>query len=250
MSTINALGMFLWYLGIALLVAAAVLLKVRRLYSEFPVFGSYIVYHVFDALIALWIWKQFGVHYYSEFYKYSEYVDAVFAAALVLEIYAQTLTPNPAIRRTVFICCALVGVVLLMGGIWMVVTTPDSEIARLATRLIVLIRSAEFVRLGLLFLLFVLCRLFGITWRHYLFGIAVGLAISTGIDAVNGSLRIQFGWKIVKIYVAVAALCYDLGVAVRVYYLLASESEVRVTQVPPSKYLTRWNSALEELLAG
>jgi hypothetical protein len=249
MSTVSPLGMFLWYLGIVLLGAVVILLARRRLYREFPVFGVYVIFQFASAVVGLWAWNRFGIHLLSEVYNFGEFMDAILSMALVLEIFSKTLNPYPGIRRVGIVVYTVAGCVLSSVAIWMAAIAPTSEIAKIATHFVVLERSAQFVRVGLLFLLFLFCRFFGLSWRHYLFGIALGLAIATSVEALNNSLRIQFGWDIVRIYVIVAPLSFDLGVLTWVYYLVASESKVRITQLPQSAQLARWNTALEELLA-
>jgi hypothetical protein len=248
MATVNSFQMFLWYSGTALLGVVAILLWVRRLYGEFPVFGFYIVFHLISSVVGLWAWKTHGIVLLDNIYRFSEFTDAILSFTLVLEIIAKALVSYPGIRRAAITVYLIAAFVLFTVAIWMVSTAPDSPVARIATSLAVLQRSAEFVRLGLLLILFLFCRFFGLTWKHYLFGIALGLGAATAIEAVNSSLRVELGWKFVQIYVVVAPLGYDLGLIAWVYYLVASESEVRVTQVPHFNSLTRWNTALEELL--
>ncbi len=240
----------IWVSGILLLGLVVSLVLRRKLYAEFPVFSAYAIFQLLTAALLLWIRLRYSNPVFFKAWALQSAIDAVLSMAVLLELFSKMLKPYPGIRKLGHLVYLVSGILLLAIGIWMLIETPPSDVsvAALTLKIVSGQRSADFVRFGLLFVLFIFCRLFGLTWRHYLFGIALGMAVLTGLELLGESVRVEFGYHIHRIYELVVSAGFDLGVVVWSYYLLRQESKVYVTEVPYSPNLVRWNSALEELL--
>lgn len=238
------------YCGVALLGVVAWLLARRKLYAEFPIFGIYVVSQFVGGLACLWM-----SHLSNSIYFYAYWIDsacdAVLSIAAIVEIFKKVLRPYEAIRKLGAYFLTLGGVILLAAGAWMAIVAPGSDVpwTRITTQLIVLDRSASFVRFGILFLLFIFCRFFGLTWRHYLFGFALGLAFSAAAESLSNSIRIQSGWHGVRMFALSSPLTFDVGVVIWGIYLVSVEARVQVAEAAQSPSLAHWNDALEALLA-
>lgn len=246
----DLLHLTLWIVGLVSLTVILVMLARRRLYREFPVFTVYIFTQLVGWAVMLWVVPHFP-RYVSWFgWLIMQCLDVVLSMVVLLEVFSVMLKPYDAIRRVGAVFCALVGTVLLVIAIWMAITAPPSEViyARITARVIAWQRSADFARLGLLFAWFVFTRIFGLNWRHYALGIAIGLGITAATEVLAESIRVQFGFNATHLMNLISPVGYNLGVLIWSYFFLRRESEVAMRQMLPSASLMRWNDALEELL--
>ncbi len=251
MQPLTTAHLWIWVSGILLLSLVVGLVLRRKLYAEFPIFSAYATFQLVTAAVLLWIRLRCSNPIYFNAWAVQSTFDAVLSMAVLLELFSKMLKPYPGIRKLGHLVYLIAGILLVAIAIWLVIETPKSDVS-VATLTVWIVsgqRSADFVRFGLLFVLFMFCRLFGLTWRHYLFGIAMGMAVLTGLEVLGESFRVEFGYHIHRIYELVVSAGFDLGVLVWSYYLVRQETKVYVTEVPYSPNLVRWNSALEELLA-
>ena len=252
MSHLLAIGVGFWIAGIGLLGFVAVTLVRRSLMREFPVFSFYIFYHFIQAILGLWVYAHYSGHVYWVVHWSSEAFDGPLTLALVYEIFSKAFRPYPGIRTVGLKLFLSAAVILLVAAAWTGLAHPG--MASVNAAVVIMNRSIESMRLVLLLVLFVFHRLVGLNWRHYTFGLALGLCVATIIATVNTTIRVYLGLQsptlFYLIYVIMAPLSYDLGVAVWAYYCATAESKLTVSEIPYSPQLSRWNTALEQLLAG
>jgi hypothetical protein len=134
-------------------------------------------------------------------------------------------------------------------AIWIALSDSHSFVQRLNSAVISMDRSVDFTKLALLFLLFGVHRFLGLNWRHYLFGIALGFSVSSSVDLLAQAVRLQLGMSWARMFSYVDPMSYNIGLCIWVYYVLSKESKVRVSAVPYSAHLTKWNAALQEILS-
>jgi hypothetical protein len=250
MQRLATVPLVIWCLGLLLLGIVVMMTVRKKLYAEFPLFATYVTFQLTSGILLLWIRLHLNNLIYWKAWAVQAGFDAVLTMAVLLELFSKMLKPYPGIRRLGHRIYLVAGVVLVAIAIWMVIVTPpsDESTATVILRIVSWQRSVDFVRFGLLFVLFMFCRLFGLTWKHYLFGIALGMGVLTGMEVIGESIRVEFGYHAHRIFAFIASSGYDLGLLVWSYYLVRQESKVYVTEVPYSPSLTRWNAALEELL--
>ena len=239
----------IWIAGIAMLWIIFTLLVRRRLLRELPVFSAYIFFHMVRSSLGIVLWHTCGVMFNWYYIWLGEAVDGVFTLAVLYEVFSKGLSPYPAIRRTGLMLYFSAAAVLTFAAVWMVLGDPKSLVHRLNSATISMDRSYEFMQMMLLVLLFAIHRLLGLSFRHYVFGVALGLAVETSITTMSATLRLQIGVTWDKIFNILDPMAYDLGLIVWTYYFATAESKLQVTEVPYSPNLARWNTALQQLLA-
>lgn len=240
---ITTLQYVLWFIAPALQVLVAYAMIWRRQVKEFPLFFAYTVFHI----------VQFPVTYYAHshsyklyFYAYwvGEFIDVVFVLLVLQRLFIKVLDPYKALRK-------LGGTVLLWGMVGLctvalitVLAAPSAYTDRLMSSLLLLDRSAEFIEAGLFLILFLFSRLFGLGWRHYLFGIALGFGLSAAVALVVDAFRNQFGPGIERVAAPLIQCAYVLGTGVWAYYFLSHRSVTRIGEIPSYGQLQQWNEAL------
>jgi hypothetical protein len=104
------------------------------------------------------------------------------------------------------------------------------------------------VQSGLLVLLFLFASYFGLTWRNYVFGIALGFGLIATVELLASALAAQstsFAWAVFDLVPRVA---YVLGSIIWVAYLLSPEPARAELKTLPQHDLEKWNRELLQLL--
>lgn len=245
------IGIAIFFGGVALLGILLGLLFWRKRWREFPLFTVYVGFQ-FSTAFGLWILARDGNYAaYWYFFWSHELVDAVLSMMMVLEIFKTMLRTYPAIQRLLSraALASLCGVAVVAAFMIWTAPDPDTRFGFITPICVLVARSADFLRFGLLFALFLFCRFLGLHWRNYIFGIAMGLGVSSALSALNDSMRLQITHGSLRLYEFGAPLSFDLGVLVWIYYFAFAKAEARVEQPTEVPVLARWNSALEQLLA-
>ena len=222
------------------------LLTHRKLMRQFPVFYGYTVFHVIQGAASI---IAYHISYKAYFYEWwtGELLDALVTLAVIQEIFAVSFEPYEELKQWggrffMFLTIALCSIAVL--------TAMHSPIPGLTPRvqmLNTLQRSVSFVEVGLLFFLFVLCRLFGMTWRHYTFGIASGFVVMSSIYTASNAIRMHYGLEVAAWTGLVESAGFALAVFVWTYYFASSKSRVPLDNVPGTTQLVEWNRALGEI---
>jgi len=109
-------------------------------------------------------------------------------------------------------------------------------------------RSIQLIQTGVLLFLFLFSKLFGLTWRHYIFGMALGFGVYASISLVASSLEAQFGKPVFALCSNLLASSYAMGAYIWSGYFLYKKKPDPVSRVPSSGQLRQWNEALAGLL--
>jgi hypothetical protein len=232
-------------LAFILQLLTAVFIVQRKQLRTFPLFFAYTIFHIIETATSF---VAFRISYVTYFYTYwtGEMLDTIFTLAVIQEVFLVTFQPYEALRRwgsRIYVA----GTVLLLGSaVFMGVTHPMGYSPRVSV-LYTLDRSAIFVQIGLLFFLFLFCRLFGMTWRHYVFGIAFGYVLVAGLITISEAIRTRFGVSVHSLVSMLDALAYTIGAGVWTYYFASSKSRVPLDRVPGTEKLIAWNRALGEI---
>ena len=243
--TFPSLQHFLEVLVPVLQAAIAILMWRRKLVKTFPIFFAYMLFHLvrhFAELAAMphpmaYFWVWWG----------AEALDAFITLAVIQEIFGVVFEPYDAFRtRGIAIFRWLTFALFILAAVTAIIF-PAAETNRQMATFFVLDRSAQFIILGLLFFLFVFCKLFGMTWRHYIFGIAAGFLIMTSVSAADFAVRAHEGQRGNFWHHFFGPVGFTLGNIVWTYYFVSAKSLVPLKIVPRTDQLIAWNQALSRV---
>lgn len=241
---------YLWIAPHALLALVAVLMMWRRLYKEFPIFFSYVVYQVleFVFLFALGTSKNTSP---SQFYN-ATLLDVAVSTALrfgvIHEIFDSVFRNYRGLTHLGQLLFRWATIVLLFAGVVAAGLSYADNINHLAATLYVTSLVVSIVQCGLLLLLFTFSRYFGLSWRNYVFGTALGFGIYACVDLINSAIETQFGTKHADLLTLVTMGTYHCCVLIWIGYLLAPERKMRTFRPPAAGEIDSWNDELERLL--
>ncbi len=235
----------IWGASFILQVVTAALIYRRRQIRNFPVFFAYTIFHLIQGVLSYAAFKVSYTVYFFEWWT-GELLDIFLSLAVIQEIFLVTFRPYEALRRwgnRTYIA----GTILLgASAIFMGVQHPGGYSPKVSA-LLTLDRSANFVQVGLLIFLFVFCRVFGMTWRHYSFGIACGFVVMASLTLVMEALRTYFGSAIDRLTTIIGNSAFTLGIMIWTYYFVSIKSRVELDHVPGTEKLIAWNRALGEI---
>jgi hypothetical protein len=245
---LSAEAWFLWLSGLGLLIYLTLVLYRRKLLTEFPIFSFYTVYHLVYGIIefSFRLLRADPLTIFIAFWL-REVIDIVIILAVVYELFSKVLEPYPGLQKVGSRLYLYGAAVAIPIALWMAISYHYFEV--LDDGLRNMVRSLHFVEISLIFALFVFCRVFGLAWRHYVFGIALGFGIKSSMQTVAESLSLQSRYPGSLISGLLSAFAYLTGLVLWSYFFSTQEKTVPVEEVGRSPYLARWNTALEELLA-
>src|SRR5215471_4154105 len=236
---------YLWIAPHLLLVSVTAVLFGRRLYKKFPVFFAYTVYELVEFLALFSAYKL--THGLGAIYRYIFIATLVGSTALALailqELFADAFRDYPSLETVsrVFMRCIVVGLIFAAIASTFYYSGPDSVLARVE----LLARGVTIVQSGLLLSLFLFSRFFGLSWRSYTFGIALGFAIFCSAQLLTWTLGLTAVSEHSKELVDLVPMgSYHISVLVWVGYMLAAEKPVAAV-APYIHELDRWSGELE-----
>jgi hypothetical protein len=235
-----------WVAVPVLELSIVVLMLRRRLVKTFPVFFAYIVCHIANHLVAAALYGRYALAYFWYFWIF-EAVDFFLTLAVIQEIFIVEFNPYDALRNLGLRIFRWSTVILCIFVSVMAVAAPAAETNRQMAAFFVMDRSIYMVELGLMFVLFVFCRLFGMTWRHYVFGTAAGFIIMTSISTAVLAVRTHEGQGGNVWLNLFSPLGFMLTNLIWTSYLASAKSIVPLNIVPRTDQLIAWNRALSAI---
>lgn len=246
MTTLNVAQYVLWVLcPLQQILIGAAMVRKRQL-GSFPIFFTYIVFHVLQ-FVAAFISFRMSRSAYFNVYWVSELIDAVLTLAVIEEVFKTVFLPYEALRELGTMAFRWLTIVLCVFVLLSAAAAPGTDGDRLTAGLLVLQRSIQLLQGGLLFFLFLFCRLFGITWRHYVFGISAGFGVIASLMTVAASLRAHLGPIADPWYDLTQAVAFNLGMFVWLVFFSSSKSLSFIAELPSTAQVSTWNRALMEL---
>jgi hypothetical protein len=254
MNLYKIVGLYLWIAPHVLLAVVAVLMIRKKLFTEFPIFLSYAVFEV--AQCAVLVTLTFIPSVSPRQYYYADLVSTIISTALrfgvINEIFQNVFRNYSALSGLGKVLLRWATALLMLVGAVAAAYASSNSLDRLLATLYVSGLAMNLVQCGLLLLLFIFSRSFGLSWRNYVFGIALGLGLYSAIELVNTTVQSQFGPSLtlgnIRFLNLLLMGTYHAAVLVWIAYLLAPEPALINLKAVPAHDLAGWNHELERLL--
>ncbi len=240
----------IWALGGIGTLLAMGLSHRQGLIRKFPAFSSYLAFHIVEIVTAFVFLNRFGRASWPYFYQYWILQALGFGLrfAVIYEIFYHLLKPYEGLRRASTLVFRWVGVVLLVIAVWVAIAGPSNEPAWALAGAVVAERSINVVQCGLLVLLFLFASYFALTWRNYVFGIALGFGVIAAVELLASALATQSALFASGVFNLLPRISYDLAVVIWVAYLVSPEPSRVELKALPQHDLEKWNQELLQLL--
>jgi prepilin signal peptidase PulO-like enzyme (type II secretory pathway) len=112
---------------------------------------------------------------------------------------------------------------------------------------LVVSEAARILEVGLIGVLFLFSRAFGIHWRQATFGIALGLGIVATAELIALTIQSEFGPGAIDILNLARTGAFDVSLLTWIGYILAPEPSLNIA-LPEKSQLEEWNRAVMEFI--
>ena len=242
---------YLWIAPHVLQVIIAAVMIRRRLVREFPIFLAYTIFEFVQGgtLFILDHSARVSPYQYWEAYWLAQGVSIVLRFAIIYEIFSHLFRSYPALQELSQIMFRWATVVLVLAALAVAAYAPGDGAHLIISGVKIVDRTVGVVQSGLLVFLFLCASYFRLSWRSYVFGIAVGMGIFASVDLATSAIRaasdIADGSHAFN-FLSMAA--YHCCVVIWLLYMLAPESARCTVNDVPDHNLEEWNTALQRLL--
>jgi hypothetical protein len=246
---------YLWIAPHALQIAVAVIMIRRRLYREFPIFLSYTLFEVlqFAVLFPLMHFEKFSNVQYQSVHAAGDAFSIALRFGVIHEIFENVFRQYPALNQLGRLLFRWATGLLVVVAVFVALSTSGPDIERVGAGLLITSRAISIVQCGLLVFLLLFSSYFGLSWRNYVFGTALGLGIYASVELATSAILWQFGPQLgsrldLDTVNLIIMASYHCSVLVWLFYFLSPEPVLREVRSVPSHELESWNRELERLL--
>jgi hypothetical protein len=238
---------YLWIAPHALLAVLAVLMFLRGLHGKFPIFFIYTLYEVVEFLL-LFATRAIS-HNLGGLYRDVFIATAVGSAALrfgiIQEIFNNIFHDYSRLMGVATASMRWLTGILLVGAVLLAVYSSGSVSNNMLSGVMLLDRSVAVIQAGLLLFLFLFSRMFGVSWRSYTFGIALGFGIFASTELAYWAMRLTDLSEHAKDLLDLLPTgSYHISILVWLGYLLTAEKPVN-SRTYTAPELDQWSGELE-----
>ncbi len=240
---------YLWLAPTALLAVVAITLKLRGLHRDYPMFFLYAIWQVvFRALLFVLDHLSVVTPYQYQFVYWVDEVGSIaLRFAIIYEVFNMLFRPYRALKQLAAILTSIGLIGLLVAAVVVANYGPSaSHSDQIVGSMFLLDRAVAVVQCGLLVILFVLSWYFNLSWRSYIFGIAIGFGVFSATQIVTSALLAEPDPPDSMSFVIMGA--YHVCALIWTAYLLVPERATTDVKRVPALDLESWNRELERLL--
>ena len=237
-----------WLAALLLQAILVGVLLAKKMWQKFPLFVGYAIANLVLGINSYIVFRLGSPFSYFIAYWLKEAVGLLLGLAVVYEIFSHLFRPYPGLRKLATLVFQGAIVFLLILGCILAYAQPLGEHHPIFAAFLIVEEATRILELGLLLFLFLFASLFGLHWRQYVFGIAVGLGIFVAVELVAVTMRVQFGITANSIFNIVRTVSFNSSLIVWISYLLAPELATKPAEMPKRAQLEQWNNAIMELI--
>jgi hypothetical protein len=245
----TAIQYALWVLQPLLQSLVAIAMVYRGLWKRIPVFWFYTVFHVLLAITS-YVASQISYRAYFDVYWGAECLDMLLTIMVIQELFYTIFGSYDRIGvlgRRLFRWTAII---MLGAAIGVGIFGGRASESPLVDTFVALQRSVQILEIGTLFVLIVVCRVFGIVWQRFAFGIVVGLGLALSAETVAAALRTWMGSVGDRLYIWLEPSAYVSATAIWAFYAVSHDREPAPSSSRKLRtQLGEWNHVLQQFLS-
>lgn len=238
-----------WVIALVLQGTLVGVLLAKKMWQRFVIFVAYsVVSFVLDLALYSIYHSSLSRQVYLSTYWLNEGLGLLLGLAVVYEIFNHLFAPYLALRRLANqIFQGAVALLIILGCI-VVYVQPLGENNHMQAAFMFVEQASRILEVGLLCFLFVFASVFGLHWRQYVFGIALGLGVFAAVELVAITMRVEFGVTANSIFNVIRTISFNSSLLVWIGYILAPELAASPSEMPKRAQLEQWNRAVMELI--
>ena len=241
----STLANALWLAGPLTQLALIVLMVRKKLRAEYPLLFSLTVFDLITTVVLYAVFQAAhgGMEYFYAYWTL-EAVGVILSFLVIRELFVGALKPYAALRDLGSMLFLWAGIVLLLGGTVIALSSPGNAATVIMTAILSAERSIRLTQVGLLLFLLLFSHKLGLSWRHHVFGFSLGLGLFAASDLVLVSLQTQYGpaWR--GTYSILHAEAYLFIMAILITSAALKEPARDLVIASERPVLQRWNEVL------
>ena len=216
----------LWVASLFLQGILTFLLLKKKMWNSLPFFTSYSI-SSFMCGVGLYVVYTSAFlrrpQLYLKLYWACEALGIFLGLAVVFEIFKHLLAPYLGLRKLARQLFWIALTLLILLGCIVAYVEPISDPNRISAALLSIEQAARILEVGLLAVLFLFARLFGLHWHQTVFGIALGMGVYVTAEVLAVTMRIQFGLAATPAFNFIRSIAFISSLWIWGTYLLAPE---------------------------
>ena len=239
---------YLWVAPHALLAVLAVLMFLRRLHKSVPVFFVYAVYETvgFALRFASYLMASGPRNGYRYVFITTLGGSIALRFGIIQEIFQNIFREYSRLEKMATAAMRWITCLLLLAAVAVAFDYSGTLSDDLLAGIALLDRSAAIIQAGLLLFVFLISSMFGLSWRSFVFGIALGFGIFASTDLAVAALHLtRLSEHSRDLLDLLPTGSYHVSVLVWLGYLLTVEKPVS-TYASAVPELDRWSEELEQ----
>ena len=241
----SPITLVLWILGISLPLAAAVIMRSRKLDKDFATFFTYCIFQSVGGMFLFAI-ARFST---PEAYYFGYWVNTALGAGLgffvIREAFSHILKPYVGLRDAGMLLFRFAAALLVFFAVVSYVGGTGSGLARIAREITIMQRNVTFIQSGLLLFVVLCSNYLNLSWKSLPSGISFGMGIFASIDLISSNIQATRGFVFSKPTLALMMqVSWAIAAAMWVgYTLMAAPKRVMERQQSYRPVVDRWNQA-------
>lgn len=239
--------LYLWVAPHLFLAAVPIVMYVRNLHKSFPLFFAYTIYEtaVFLVLFPLRTFFPSQVLLYRNAFIITLAGSTLLRFGIIQELFNNMFRDYPRLAGLARSSMRWLTGLLLLGAVIAAMDAPGTITDNLLAGLALLDRSIAIIQVGLLLFLLTFSHLFGLSWRSFLAGIAVGFGVVASAELAVSAMRMtELSEHTKTLLDLVPTGGFHVAVVIWIVYLMAADKSFNTApdQIPE---IHQWRGELE-----
>jgi hypothetical protein len=243
--------LYLWVAPHILLMVVAILLWVRRLHHNFPVFVLYVWYEIAEFVLLFTIsvagFNRGG--WYTRVFLASMAISAALRFGVIQEIFTNVFREKGTLDALASTLLRWTTLLLVAGVVLFSIFAAGHSSNSMMAGAAWVARGVACVQCGQVLFLFLFSGFLGISLRSYLFGIAFGFGVLASVELINSALRVgDLSNSVSRALNLLPTGGYHIAVLLWIGYLIAPANKIVQPFEMSLATIKEWNLELRRLL--
>jgi hypothetical protein len=243
----------LWLMGVVLPLIVALRIWQTGLTKEYAALVRYCVVCSVSLVVLVAVLTYDppttnGFSLYCYMYWAVSIATDVCALAVMLEIFRDIFKPYEALRQLGTVLFRWTLAVLVVVSVVTALSAGDAKVIDVINKSLMMFdRGLQILQCGVVLFLLLTYKYLGISFRHRVFGIAIGFGLYASVDLITLSLSTWAPAHVVTLASAVANASAMVGYGIWLSYFFVPQPERRISEAMPES--RRWEYALASIQA-
>ncbi len=247
MSLVRLATYFFWIVPAAVEASFIAVMMWRKIYRQLPFFFAYACFDVSSSAFLFVIFHWFSYKAYFVDFWIVKGISLLLGLLVIREVILYVFRQYELLHDLSALLFRWVTIILVMVAVLTAAAAPGADSDRMLSAFLVIERSVRLIQVGLLLFLFLFSNYFGLSWRHYAFGVALGFGTFAGVQVAAIAVRTSLGVISNNAFSLISSAGQSCAVLIWWAYLVIPQRHASI-EVLPKANLEQWNQALSELL--